>query len=102
MRFALVGDELSRPLPGLHGRCPNCGYEVVSKCGSYVRWHWAHKARTMCDPWHESETEWHLNWKDAFPEECQEVIYYDESTGERHIADVSTPNNFVMGVRQIS
>ena len=38
----------------------------------------------------------------GFPEECQEMIYYDETSGERHIADVSTPGDFVVEIQHSS
>lgn len=96
MRFALVDGERCRPEPGLRGRCCRCGHEMIAKCGDYVRWHWAHKSRERCDPWWENETAWHLAWKDEFPDEWQEVVHTDDSTGERHIADVRTDTGLVI------
>ena len=72
---------------------------MISKCGRYVRWHWAHKTRITCDPWQESETDWHRYWKDAFPIDCQEVVHIDCRTKEKHIADVKTPGGFVVEVQ---
>ena len=72
---------------------------MISKCGQYVRWHWAHKARLTCDPWQESETDWHRYWKDAFPMDCQEIVHLDEATNEKHIADVKTPGGVVVEVQ---
>ena len=69
---------------------------MISKCGPYVRWHWAHKGRIKCDPWQEAETDWHRYWKDAFPIECQEVVHVDGTTKEKHIADVKTPGGMVV------
>ena len=72
---------------------------MIAKCGQYVRWHWAHKARITCDPWQESETDWHRYWKDAFPVDCQEVVHADDRRHEKHIADVKTPGGFVVEVQ---
>ena len=59
----------------------------------------AHKSRVRCDRWHESEPEWHLAWKERFPVDCQEIVRIDERSGERHIADVRTPNGFVVEIQ---
>jgi competence protein CoiA len=68
---------------------------MVAKCGRVKVWHWAHKGRLECDPWYE-ETEWHRSWKDRFPLVWQEQIAYDPDSGEKHIADVSTPNGLII------
>ena len=90
MRFASVNGVRAKPSPGITGTCGVCDGELIPKCGRYVRWHWAHKSTINCDPWHESETDWHLIWKDCFPTKYQEVVHVDQLTGERHIADVKT------------
>lgn len=72
---------------------------MIAKCGQFVRWHWAHKSRMTCDPWLESETDWHRYWKDAFPVDCQEVVHIDDRTQEKHIADVKTAGGFVVEVQ---
>lgn len=69
---------------------------MIAKCGRVKVWHWAHKGRLSCDPWWENETEWHRNWKDQFPLEWQEQIAIDPATGEKHIADVRTPDGLVI------
>ena len=99
MRLALVNDVRSEPAPNVRGKCCLCGGDMISKCGRYVRWHWAHKTRITCDPWQESETDWHRYWKDAFPIDCQEVVHIDCRTKEKHIADVKTPGGFVVEVQ---
>ena len=99
MRFALVDGNRTEPLSGLAGHCPVCDREMTPKCGRYVRWHWAHKRRSGCDPWHEPETEWHLMWKDCFPKNNQEVVHIDNGTGERHIADVKSASGLVVEVQ---
>lgn len=37
------------------------------------------------------ETEWHRNWKEAFPQAFREVSFSDVTLGELHRADVHTP-----------
>ena len=73
MRFAIVDGIRSEPKPSTIGLCPGCGGDVRAKCGEVLRWHWAHVV-AECDPWSEPESEWHLNWKSRFPDECQEVV----------------------------
>jgi competence protein CoiA len=102
MKFALVNGTRSEPQPKTRGSCPRCGAETVSKCGDHVVWHWAHKSRVHCDPWWESETEWHRQWKNRFPAEWQEIILFDNNTGERHIADVRTPSGLVLEFQRSS
>ena len=99
MRLALVDGVRAEPAPNLRGKCCLCGDDMIAKCGQYVQWHWAHKARITCDTWQESETDWHRYWKDAFPVDCQEVVHVDDMTHEKHIADVKTPGGFVVEVQ---
>lgn len=71
-----------------HAVCPGCKKAVLPKCGSIVTWHWAHRTKD-CDSWSEPESEWHINWKKAFPRPWQEV-----SMGN-HRADVVTPRGVI-------
>jgi competence protein CoiA len=96
MQFALVENVISEPSPGLSGSCRGCGTPTVAKCGQHNIWHWAHKSRVNCDPWWETETEWHRNWKNRFPRQWQECIHFDQETGEKHIADVKTDRGLVI------
>ena len=96
MQFALVEDVVSDPLPGLKGSCRCCGTPTVAKCGQHNIWHWAHKSLVNCDPWWETETEWHRIWKNRFPKEWQECVNFDPETGEKHIADVKTDQGLVI------
>lgn len=96
MKLALVNGQRSEPSPHLRASCAYCGREMVSKCGRVKMWHWAHKSRASCDPWWESETEWHRDWKNRFPLDWQEIVHTDEATGEKHIADVKTPFRMVI------
>lgn len=72
------------PAKDVDGFCPECGGEMIAKCGPTNRHHWAHKVRD-CDTWSDSVTPWHLAWQDCFPRECQEVWMGDNN---EHRADV--------------
>jgi hypothetical protein len=58
-------------------------------------WHWSHYRKADCDHWWENETPWHRDWKNRFPVDWQEVIHYADN-GEKHIADVKTPNGSIL------
>lgn len=96
MLIAEVNGKRCSATKGAKGICPYCKSEVIAKCGEQKIAHWAHKSIQLCDSWHEKETEWHLMWKNYFPLEWQELIKYDEKTGEKHIADVYTPQGFTL------
>lgn len=96
MRFALINDERVEASAGLNGVCPVCGASVIAKCGNKRVSHWAHKSLKNCDHWWETETEWHRLWKNNFPKEWQEIVLYDDSTGEKHVADVRTDHGLVL------
>ena len=96
MKFALVNGLKTEAYPKQEGQCPFCGCSVISKCGQFRIWHWAHRRSECCDSWTEPETEWHRSWKDEFPQEWQEVGHTDVSTSERHIADVKTADGLVL------
>jgi competence protein CoiA len=102
MKFAVVNGKRAEPQPRTRGSCQRCGTETVSKCGSKVVWHWAHKSLLQCDTWWEPETEWHRQWKDRFPSEWQEIVLQDERTGERHFADVRTAGGLVIEFQRSS
>ena len=99
MRYAIVDGERTEAQPRLSGVCQCCGGQTIAKCGEQVVWHWAHRRREDCDPWWESETEWHRSWKDRFPLDWQEVVHFDPVTGEKHIADVKTPHGLVVEIQ---
>lgn len=96
MRFALLNDELTEAKVGLVAICPGCTRPVVAKCGDKRVHHWAHRGTKMCDDWWEPETEWHRSWKNNFPVEWQEKFLPDRKTGEKHIADLLTPDGLVI------
>jgi len=94
MQFALVNGLRSRAAPGLVGECQCCASPMIPKCGRLRAPHWARKGLRLCDPWGE-ETKWHGDWKDKFPADWQEDLQYAED-GEKHIADVKTPDGRVI------
>ena len=96
MRFAILDGERRTPIKGKRGVCEFCGGDLVAKCGRYKIWHWAHMPGGSCDPWWGPETAWHLEWKNQFPENWQEIVHRDEITGEKHIADVKSPHGLVI------
>lgn len=95
MKFAAFDGQRIEAAPGLSGLCPLCGAIVIAKCGALRVWHWAHKGRLHCDPWYEREGPWHIAWKALFPIEWQEIAG-QAANGEKHIADVRTPQGRVI------
>lgn len=102
MRFALLEEIRVEASPKLRATCPGCGAEVIAKCGKHISWHWSHLSRKHCDPWCETESEWHRNWKSRFPLMWQEIPCRDTKTGELHIADVKTPSGLVVEFQRSS
>lgn len=96
MKLSIVNGERREPEKGLLGECIGCGQSMIPKCGPIKIWHWAHKSQCECDHWWENETEWHRAWKNYFPKENQEIRHKDEVTGEWHIADVKTPQDYIL------
>jgi competence protein CoiA len=96
VKYALVDNIKAEAKKGLKGICPICASELTAKCGEYKVNHWAHKKSRNCDLWWEPETEWHRNWKNNYPTEWQEFLFTDQSTNEKHIADVHTSHNLVI------
>lgn len=95
MRYGLINDEkIEATQTGQRAICPCCKTELLSRCGEFKVNHWAHVNLLECDSWQGSKTDWHIDWQDQFPKECQEVIYTDYKMGEKHIADVSY-NDFI-------
>lgn len=67
--------------------CPCCGSKMVLKMGDIKTHHFAHHSVNVCkDSWHYDMSEWHFNWQNMFPKECQEVVKVFD--GEKHRADV--------------
>jgi hypothetical protein len=106
--LALLDGLMVAPKPGLRATCPRCAGQVISKCGLQVRHHFAHLPGAPCvdsgaerpapqpvgrgdtDSWGEPETDWHRNWKAAFPEAWREVRL------EGHRADIHTPRGLTV------
>lgn len=96
MKFAIIDGDKAEATKGATGFCQSCGAEVIAKCGTQKIWHWAHKRKTDCDHWWESETEWHRRWKNNYSADWQEISLLDERTGEKHIADVRTVYDLII------
>lgn len=90
MIWAIKDNQKIKATPKEKAECPICNSKVIAKCGRIKIWHWAHKNNKDCDNWYEPESEWHLNWKDKFPKECQEF------TMGRHRADIRTKNRWII------
>jgi len=95
MNLAILNNERVTATPGSIGFCPLCKEEVIAKCGSIKVWHWSHKSNTDCDKWGEGETQWHLDWKNEFPKEQQEVVI-EEHWNNKHRADIFTKQNIII------
>lgn len=95
MKFALVNGQKKEAAKGERGKCPVCDSVLVAKCGNIRSHHWAHERKDHCDHWWESETDWHREWKNHFPAEWQEIVQHSDS-GEKHIADVKTGEEWVI------
>ena len=100
MLYATVDGVKRTAEPKLKGVCPDCQGEMISKCGSVMPWHWAHRELTDCDPWYEGETAWHLSWKAKFPVEFSEISIV--KNGVRHRADVQFPSGAVFEIQHSS
>lgn len=95
MLYAYLNDGskiLARP--EARAVCPECGEEVIAKCGEINIWHWAHKAAAECDLWGEHETAWHLRWKSKWPADRVEVLI--EKDNIKHRADIVTSGGIVI------
>jgi competence protein CoiA len=96
MKYAILNNQRSEAIKGGKGSCPNCGSNVIAKCGVTRINHWSHYRNSNCDDWWEVETEWHRNWKNSYPIDWQEISMRDAITGEKHIADIVTNHNIVI------
>lgn len=111
MNIALFNKERIKPTPNFHGAiCQLCNEIVIAKCGKIKQWHWSHKADNDCDSFGEGETDWHINWKNEFPKEMQEIViekYIPSSSGdsggmEKHRADIRNKNGTVIELQNSS
>lgn len=83
----VVGSVRAPSKRGERARCPLCKGIVVSVMPENATRHWRHLAGE-CDNWSETETVWHLNWKEEFKPEFREVALLDSGTGKGHRADI--------------
>ncbi|RDC57905.1 competence protein [Pedobacter chinensis] len=90
MQYALLNGERIHAIKGKSAICIGCGQKVFAKCGSIKIHHWAHAFLANCDSWWESETIWHREWKEKFPEHFREVNFYDDQLCQFHRADIHT------------
>jgi len=100
MIWAIKNNERIKAEPKQKAICPLCKKEVISKCGEIKIWHWAHKSNKNCDDWYEPESQWHLDWKNKFPKDWQEIIIKKDN--KFHIADIKTKNGFVVELQNSS
>uniref|UniRef100_A0A6M3Y5B3 Putative competence protein CoiA-like family protein n=1 Tax=viral metagenome TaxID=1070528 RepID=A0A6M3Y5B3_9ZZZZ len=91
MLYALNDKLKVKAEPNLSASCPWCDADMISKCGDVKIWHWAHKSNP-CDT--KPETEWHLQWKTCFPDECVEIKITHKD--KYKIADVQSPSGMVV------
>lgn len=95
MKFALINKQKSEAIKDFKGFCPCYDAELIAKSGEVRAPYWSHKGGHHCGPWWENKSEWHRSWKNLFPVAWQEIILHDKN-GEKHIADVKTPDEWVI------
>lgn len=104
MRFAKNenGQKIEVEYSGQRAICFCCQSEVIGRDGPFRIKHWYHKNIKDCDSWHEPITQWHIDWQNQYPQECQEVEMIDSKDGTRHRADVRLNNGIVIEVQNSS
>jgi len=70
--------------------CLACGEPLRRRAGLHNRPHFAHLPDSNCAYGKDKDckSEWHIHMQSFFPNDCIEVPFRDDSTGELHIADV--------------
>ncbi len=73
--------------------CPACKKPVRQRRGEINRHHFAHLQKESSCPFEYNKdyvhmSEWHIRMQEYFPKDSREIIFTDEETGEKHIADV--------------
>lgn len=96
MIWAIKNNEKIKASPKQRAICQKCNNEVIAKCGEIKIWHWTHKKGFICDFFKEPESEWHIEWKELFPKEFQEVVTQSNQGLNRHRADIKTKNGIVI------
>jgi competence CoiA-like predicted nuclease len=71
--------------------CPECGEEIVGKCGEIRVWHWSHLKTGECS-YGKGKGEWHLKWQDWFFNHGCSI----EKKINQNRADVVLPNGVVI------
>lgn len=67
--------------------CPFCDSAMIPKMGDVKIHHFAHRCGNPCrDNWHYDMSEWHYEWQNKFPLECQEIV--KKYGRQSHRADV--------------
>lgn len=68
--------------------CPVCQSVMIQKRGNINAHHFAHKAGKECDPWYSGKlSPWHKKMQSYFKKSSQEVVIWDKTHTEFHIAD---------------
>lgn len=100
MRFARdsIGQKIEVQYSGQRANCGCCASVVVGKMGRIRPKYWSHLSSKECDSWYEPITQWHIDWQNQFPKQCQEIEMVD-SNGMKHRADVRLKNGNVIEVQ---
>lgn len=69
--------------------CPACGRRMIIKRGKIKCHHFAHEAKSVCDPWYNGNEKslWHQEMQSMFLPEEQEVVVWNENGTVFHVAD---------------
>lgn len=89
-----------RAYPKGRATCPNplCNSNLISKCGEFNIWHWAHENLINCESWnYEPITEWHITWQENFQQNNREVFI--RKGNECHLADIVNNDNLVIEIQ---
>ena len=58
--------DLIFAIKNIKGICPDCGEEMIPKCGSIIPPYWSHKKATNCDSkYSDGMSQWHINWQNT-------------------------------------
>lgn len=69
--------------------CPACAGELIQKRGNINAHHFAHRAGKQCDPWYTGKlSAWHAKMQSHFTKSAQEIVVWNKTHNEYHIADV--------------
>lgn len=95
-----TGEKVRPTATGQTATCDYCGSKVISKCGSFNIYHWAHAPFSECDSWRETKiTEWHLKIQNALEYNKAKLEVTIEKNTERHRADAVLPDGTVIEVQ---